>query len=89
MTTNHINRLDPALIRPGRVDLKLEIDWASKSQITRMFTRFYPEKPQTLATEFADRVIECGGKKSIAQLQGHFMMFKNDPEGAVQNVDKM
>ncbi|XP_031551642.1 mitochondrial chaperone BCS1-like [Actinia tenebrosa] len=89
MTTNHIDRLDPALIRPGRVDLQLEISWASESQITRMFARFYPEKPKSLAIKFADKIIESGGKKSIAQLQGHFMMFKNDPEGAVLNADKM
>lgn len=89
MTTNHINRLDPALIRPGRVDLKMEISWAAKSQIIRMFARFYPEKPNSLAIEFADKIIESGGKRSIAQLQGHFMMFKSDPEGAVLNIDKM
>lgn len=54
-----------------------------------MFARFYPEKPESLGIEFADRILESGGKRSIAQLQGHFMMYKNDPEGAVMNADKM
>lgn len=67
----------------------MEISWAAKSQIIRMFARFYPEKPNSLAIEFADKIIESGGKRSIAQLQGHFMMFKSDPEGAVLNIDKM
>ncbi|XP_032232146.2 mitochondrial chaperone BCS1 [Nematostella vectensis] len=89
MTTNHLKRLDPALIRPGRVDFKQEIDWASRSQLVRMFARFYPEQPATVATEFADRVMDGTGKKSIAQVQGHFMMFKGDSRGAISNVELM
>ena len=41
MTTNHSERLDPALIRPGRVDLAVLIDDASPKQARRLFERFY------------------------------------------------
>ena len=41
MTTNHPERLDPALIRPGRVDLSVLIDDATPSQARILFTRFY------------------------------------------------
>lgn len=41
MTTNHPERLDPALIRPGRVDLSLLIDDASPLQAKRLFLQFY------------------------------------------------
>src|SRR5258708_37718796 len=41
LTTNHIEKLDPALIRPGRVDLACLVDDASPSQAKRLFTRFY------------------------------------------------
>lgn len=41
LTTNHIERLDPALIRPGRVDLAVLLDDATPSQARQLFTKFY------------------------------------------------
>ena len=41
MTTNHPEVLDPALIRPGRVDLSVLIDDASPKQARCLFERFY------------------------------------------------
>ncbi|PFH50185.1 hypothetical protein AMATHDRAFT_61510 [Amanita thiersii Skay4041] len=44
-TTNYIDRLDPALIRPGRVDMRLEYKLATKSQTFSLFSRFYSRHP--------------------------------------------
>jgi hypothetical protein len=38
ITTNHPERLDPALLRSGRMDLILKIDYPSKTDIKRLFT---------------------------------------------------
>ncbi|CAL8101967.1 unnamed protein product [Calicophoron daubneyi] len=46
MTTNYVDRLDAALIRPGRVDYRVSIDYCDRSQLLRMFSRFYPSPPQ-------------------------------------------
>jgi len=41
MTTNHIERLDRALMRPGRVDRVYLLDDASDYQARRLFLKFY------------------------------------------------
>lgn len=44
MTTNYIENLDAALVRPGRVDVVHKIDDATPHQIKAMFVQFYGEK---------------------------------------------
>merc|ERR1712112_71245 len=44
MTTNYMERLDPALIRPGRVDVIQFIGHCSNHQLQTMFEKFYPEQ---------------------------------------------
>ena len=41
MTTNHPEKLDDALIRPGRVDMKVAFTMATRSQIQQLFVRMY------------------------------------------------
>lgn len=41
MTSNHPEKLDPALVRPGRVDRKIEFKLAMKEQIRELFLRMY------------------------------------------------
>ena len=43
MTTNYKTTLDSALLRPGRIDKCLHFDYATKYQIEKMFTKFFPE----------------------------------------------
>ncbi len=51
LTTNHLERLDRALMRPGRVDRLVELGNASRAQLRTMFLRFYPQ-----ATDHVDTV---------------------------------
>ena len=54
-TTNHYSVLDPALIRPGRMDLHVEFKLASKEQAKELFYRFYaPSKDSDDETEMQD-----------------------------------
>ncbi|SMQ53498.1 unnamed protein product [Zymoseptoria tritici ST99CH_3D7] len=47
MTTNHPEKLDAALVRPGRVDRRVEFNLAKRDQISELFVRMYAGDDQT------------------------------------------
>jgi chaperone BCS1 len=90
MTTNYIDRLDPALIRPGRVDYKQYIGFCTRYQLISMFRNFYPKaEDSVLAEEFADELERLGGEVSAAQIQGFFMFYKHSAQKAVENCYRL
>ena len=89
MTTNYVDRLDPALIRPGRVDVKHYIGYCDRNQIRHMFTRFYPEVAKDVADQFAEEIIALEVPVSAAQIQGFLMFFKQSPQVALENVFRL
>lgn len=54
--TNLCYRLDPALIRPGRVDMKEFVGYCDQEQVELMFLRFYKgEQAAEFAKNFAKK----------------------------------
>ena len=82
MTTNHREKLDPALLRPGRADFQVQLNNASQKQLRCLFLKFYPNE-EKLADRFSKRLPEF--KVSMAKLQGHFLHYRNNPQAAFDN----
>ncbi|CRK31683.1 hypothetical protein BN1708_005495 [Verticillium longisporum] len=101
LTTNHIDRLDPALIRPGRVDMMMRIGEASRHQASQMWDRFYGDidVDGSARERFLARLDELGlfgngeddetrhRHTSTAAIQGLFLFNKNDMEGAIEMAE--
>jgi mitochondrial chaperone BCS1 len=97
LTTNHVDRLDPALIRPGRVDMMVRIGEATRYQAAQMWQRFYGDVDVNGADQarFLKRLDDlglfggdAGGRHtSTAAIQGLFLFNKNDMEGAISMAE--
>lgn len=56
MTSNHYDKLDPALIRPGRIDIKLEMSYLSKECVMKIFEHLYGKKvPRKYISSIPDK----------------------------------
>lgn len=98
LTTNHAERLDSALVRPGRVDMTVRLGEATRWQTGMLWDRFYGDldKEGIHKARFLKRLEELGvveGKEgkdrgpkrttSTAALQGLFLYNKSNMEGAI------
>ena len=86
MCNTDIDRLDPALIRPGRVDVIHHIGHATASQCHRMFLKFFPDRP-----ELAQSFVAAAGhtELSMALLQSYFMLYRHSAEEACQSAAEL
>lgn len=76
VTTNHPEKLDPAVVRPGRIDLTVELGWCTSPQASALYETFYGRAPER---EFE---VESGDCVSSATVTEIFKQHLYDAEGA-------
>lgn len=95
MTTNHPDKLYSALVRPGRVDMKVLLGNISQASAQEMFIRMFSpelgvatdvdaEEIQELATQFARQIPE--NTFTPAFLQGFFQLHLDCPREAAGSI---
>lgn len=67
MTTNRIEALDSALLRPGRIDYRLYLGEATEEQKVELYLRFFPESSMLEAQLFVASTPDC---RTMAEFQG-------------------
>jgi mitochondrial chaperone BCS1 len=82
LTTNHRERLDPALIRPGRCDREFKLGYLTPETCMKMFECFFPDSnlAETVAQELGSYLVAPAAWQNYLQCQD------NDRQ-AIDNCD--
>jgi chaperone BCS1 len=86
-TTNHPERLDPALVRPGRIDRKVHIGLADSQQVRRIFQRFFPAADEDLAECFVAAIPD--EQIAMSALQTYLIRHSASAEEAASCTDEL
>ena len=81
ISSNHYDKLDPALVRPGRIDITMKLDNVSQETIGQMFQHYYgcTANPLFLA-KIPDR------KYSPAEITNIFVEFRDNSAGFLDRL---
>lgn len=81
ISSNHYDKLDPALVRPGRIDITLEMKNASHDIIAQMFQKYY-NKPinKTLLKNINNDFY------SPAEIINFYLLYKNDSKKFMERL---
>ena len=84
ITTNHLERLDKALVRPMRADKIIKFTYCSKYQYEMIFNRFFPEK-DNLMKELYDSIKR---KKYTTAMLQEFLFYNRKCENILELMDE-
>jgi len=85
MTTNFKCTLDNALQRPGRIDYTLHFDFATKSQIKEMYTKFIP----TQIDKFADFYRKIANMNITTATLQQFLFQYRSADDILEHIDEL
>ena len=79
MTTNHPERLDPALRRPGRLDMEIEFKRLGRRQIAEIFEHWY-------GSPLNEEIATLEGRYTQAEISQIIFRHLHDPAGFIAEI---
>tara|TARA_B100000575_G_scaffold39234_1_gene26835 strand:+ start:4999 stop:6330 length:1332 start_codon:yes stop_codon:yes gene_type:complete len=90
ITTNHINNLDPALIRFGRIDLCEELTYIAKKEIKEMYKNFMKLNfDEDKMNAFYDKLKSMNLQITPCLLQHYLYQYLDNPDSALENIENL
>lgn len=90
LTNSNISDFGPALIRPGRVDIKLLVDYCSDQDIKDYINYFYTTlnvDPTDKIDSFIKEIRKIENNITFAMLENFFIRYLEDIDAALENID--
>jgi len=84
LTTNHPEKLDPALIRPGRIDASWEFGPLSASGVQEMVRVFHPQ-----SNGLGERLGVWAGERTAGEWQQLLTTYRDNPAAIVCELEKV
>jgi len=81
ISSNHYNELDPALTRPGRIDVSVEMNNASREIIAEMYRHLYEKRINTKSLRKVKQYFY-----SPAEIINLYLMHKNDEKAFMNRL---
>ncbi len=88
MTTNYPEVLDEALLRPGRIDVHVEIDYIEPREVVRLFEQVYGETPSIDFTSWGNWADGCA-PISAADIVGCIKPYMDDATAATAAINEL
>jgi chaperone BCS1 len=85
LTTNHIERLSPALLRPGRIDLLEKIDFITINEFTCFLSRYYDMEYSDVQLNYTAGRKMTDTDVTVATVQNYYMLNKPSIDEIINN----
>lgn len=87
-TTNNLEKIPKSMLRPGRIDMILEVGYAEGEQFNEIVNDFYKESEVSKRDILIRNLKENKKNQTIAIIQDYFVRFRNIDD-AIANIEEL